>query len=206
MLYKKLSACLFAILTSTICYGDVTLPPEDWYAGMQLGYAKSSYTKSSLGVGSIGGIFTSPVKLENDGIGGRLYMGRKYNRFFGAELGYTRYADVVVKNAYGVTGVNGRIKPQSVDVVLLAYLPVTEPFRVYSKFGVAYLDVSATSSISGVKSSVEDNDFRPTYGLGMVYDFQKNWSVDLSWARVHGEGGKLENETLTALGIAYHFY
>lgn len=203
MLYKKLIGSLIAFGISASCYGESA--PEDWYAGVQLGYSKSSYTRGNLGITSIGGIFTTPVKLRNDGIGGRVYMGRRYNRFFGAELGYTRYEDVTIKNAYGVDSLNGRIKPQAVDLVILSFLPISEKFNAYSKVGIAYLDVSATASISGVKSSVEDNDIRPAYGLGLTYNFQENWTADLSWTRVHGEGGRLENSTLTALGIAYHF-
>lgn len=204
MLRKKIFITTLLFIMTLPCYA-VDADGEDWYLGVQAGYARSNYTRSTLDVTSIGGIFSADVKVETDGIGGRIYMGRKFNRFSAMELGYTRYNDVTVKNAYGVSGFNGRIKPQAVDLTALILLPITNQFHVYTRVGVAYLDVSATSSVAGVKASVEDDDFRPAYGLGAIYDISKNWSVDASWTRVHGEGGRLENSTLTAIGFSYHF-
>ncbi|MBB71380.1 MAG: hypothetical protein CMF50_03180 [Legionellales bacterium] len=219
MLKKILPAVAVSCVLATSAYAT----PNGFYAGGQLGYSDSDYTAASQGLKSVSLNGTSTqvsgpanTKTEKDHLGGRLYTGYQFNKYLGAELGFTDYGDNKIKNAYGLEGTNVTLNNQAVDLVGKLSYPVTDKFDVFGKAGGAYVmadkaksDVTATTvpggaMFSGTVKTKSMDKLRPTYGLGASYMLTNNVSADLSYMRIQGGNG-VKDTSLTALGVAYHF-
>ena len=187
--------------------GTAMAAQDGWHALFQLGYADSDYSRTKLGVNPLGGAFSARVGDKNDGLGGRLGFMYQFNEFIAMEAGYTRYADVQLTNIFGIPGFNGTLEPSAVDLTLRTMLPIRPQFKAFSKYGLAYASLnSKTSNNLGYNAKVNEDAIRPAYGLGVSYDLSENFSAELTWMRVQQQKGKIQNQTLTSLGVSYFLY
>ena len=150
---------------------------DGFYTGLEAGYSDSGYTKNNVKV-DIPGLFltnipigetvpdlpaTVPVRTDEDNVGLRLYMGYKFQKMFGLEFGYTRYADVVFDNIFGINssdlttfqevitvqllGANTRVETQSVDFLGKLFIPILDLFEVFVEYGYAYVDINTPDKV-----------------------------------------------------------
>ena len=207
MLKKKL---LMSTLLAVLSTASLAAAPG-FYVGGQLGWSSSdaeyhNETSLPLQAGS----------SDKSGLGGRLSAGYQFDKNWAAELGYTRYADVKAKN---ITLGNDSLRDASlqhdaIDLVGKGILPLDNGFNVFAKLGLSYVKVNTENNFfaphkSGGKVIIEQHGdsgsrWRPTYGLGVGYDFNENVTADISWVRVQ-KGNGIANLDLMSAGISYHF-
>jgi len=199
---------------------------QGFYTGVQLGQSKLDASAASLKVKDIPYLVNgsealiqgpSKVKVNNDGFGGRGYIGYQFSKYISIEGGYTQYADTKITNIYGMTGQDETLHQGALDGVIKASLPIGNKFSLFAKGGEAYVfgekitdavpTVSATNpaqlqSVYYKKESVDV--FRPTYGVGAEMKLTRRISTDLTWARI-ASGAGIQDSDLLTLGVAYHF-
>lgn len=206
---KKI-ACLAAGL---LLSGSALGADDGYYMGLQVGKATTDYTANQLKIDNIsvprGPAVTTTTKKS---FGFRLYGGYQYNEYLAAEFGVTRFGELTVDGIYGISGANINVRPYGLDLVGKVMMPVADNFAPYVKLGVIDSLVTFNANTSArplntkFKKSIQQSQFRATYGIGVSYDFSAQISADLSWMFVVGGGGNLvTNMRLGSLGIAYHF-
>jgi opacity protein-like surface antigen len=173
------------------------------YFGLQAGYVNADMNSDD-----------SNRKVKNDSgiVGGRLFVGYDFHRYFAAEMGYMMYSPAI-KVSEKNTNPEAKLyetKISAFDLVGKLKAPVTDGVNVYAKAGAGYLmlknDKIAPSERANLSSSNDRIDL--VYGLGVSYDITPNWIADVSWTRYNGDyTAKVKkaqpNVDFYALGIAY---
>jgi OOP family OmpA-OmpF porin len=136
-----------------------------------------------------GGIGQSKAKDGCTGIGGtgvscddkdtawRIFAGYQFHRNVAAELGYTDLGKV---SASGTGIGNAEIKSTAWDLSAILAWPVANQFSVFGRLGFYNAEAKLSGSLgqSGKKTTTD-----LTYGLGVQYDFTRNFGVRGEWQR-----------------------
>ena len=81
--------------------------------------------------------FSLPGKISSSGIGGNVNLGYKFMPYVGAEIGYSRYSGIGIKNSVGTKAAEGKI--YSYDIAVRGILPVSDSgFEAFAKVGAAH--------------------------------------------------------------------
>ena len=200
------------ITTGLLCFicqplTSLAAAKDGLYLGLQLGSSHASYSPSSEGI-------TSPLygnepisESSSSGFAFRLYGGYQFIKFAAAEVGFSSYNNVTIKNIYGIDGAKETIEPMAIDIVGKAMIPLTEQFDIFAKLGASYMNVKRSFNVPEPfpePNSETQSKFRATYGLGADYNITPAFSIDLSWMQVQGGAG-FEKTQFSSLGAAYHF-
>ena len=179
---------LFALVMSIVAF-PAFAASDGFYFGVLTGSANTHYQAKN-----------SDAKIDNTGVGSRLYVGYQWTRYWAAELGYTGYPNTSFKNIHQA-GFEGRISESATDwVAKIMLLPLGCRLNAYAKAGVAYLDADGSRYLRGESK----NAYCPTYGGGFSYDLNPNIPIVITWTRVQ-ETNHIPNADLLSLGIEYHF-
>ncbi len=240
-----------------ICLLTVAVPSwslsEGFYTGLELGYSVSAYTGNNVKVQipqlnevgvplataaselspayaaiPLSGILT----VENDGVGGRLYLGYKFYKILAIEGGYTRYADAVISNTFQLSsanpivwgnnsliGANTRVEQQALDLSAKLFIPVLDLFSLYGLLGISYLDtflptkasLEATPQSNGgnlyeVKiTRAHQNNYAMLYGFGGGYSFNDSFIVGLTYQQLQPSSTQIQRSSLLALDMIFSF-
>ena len=176
------------LLSSLALMGAHTASAEGFYAGANLGVAKSGL-KTPNG-----------VDKDSQGVAG-IVAGYQFSRYFAVEGQYTGIGKVT-DNA------SGSAKADALSLTAVGILPLNDAFDVYGKFGVA----ATKSKVSGGLSAYNDATHTgATYGLGAEYHFDKALSMRVGWDHYTAEvdetagGSKRFDANVATVGVAYHF-
>lgn len=179
-----LNAAVF--LTITANAAAITNNPGP-YLGGQVGWARIDE-----GNGYKQYMETQSSKQIDQGTftGWRAYIGYNFTPFFSVESGYAYYPD----NNYTSTSSNKiNIKSYTIDLVGKIILPLQDiinplaNFSLYGKGGGAYINTKLDHIISSSSVKRSNAIIRPTYGAGVVYNFNDNIAIDASWTGVYGK-------------------
>ncbi|EKD74821.1 MAG: hypothetical protein ACD_44C00325G0002 [uncultured bacterium] len=169
-----------------------------FYLGLQGGYSEVYYSPGDLNS------TYSLTTINNTGVGGRAFLGYQLNTYWGAEIGFSKFASADVQHL-NAQGDSGDIKEQAFDAVLKGSYPLLDSgFNIYAKAGgaVAKRQVAGSLQSSGLASINHNLLF--TYGGGATYNLTRHIPIDFSWTRIqHNE--TITNADLMAVGIAYYF-
>lgn len=185
-----LTTSILALALSSAAFAN-----KNFYVGGQLfktsmNYGGSSYTLSSNGVDD---------KLW----GGRLYGGYSFTDLLSAELGYNYFGKVDFK--HHPTGNKQDMLQQGIDLVGKLTLPLDYGFGFYAKGGAMWVHRDSLESRSGFFSSKSsDGQLVPLGGIGISYNFNKAWSVDLSWTGTPTVSD-LPKMYIYGVGVSYKF-
>lgn len=184
-----LSGLIFTIASNVYAAKDYQPGP---YLGGQIGWGRldeGSGYKDASGQHSLGG-FTA----------GRAYGGYSFTPIFSIEAGYSNYPN----NTYSVftnTSIsNTNVKLYTIDLVGKLTVPlkklpgILSYFSLYGKGGAAYSNTKIESNVTKTKDTI-----MPTYGAGIIYNFNDNIAVDASWTGVLGRN-YVENANDIAVG------
>jgi opacity protein-like surface antigen len=163
---------------------------------------------------------------------GRGYIGYSFLPYLSLEAGFTYFpqARYRANGAGDITTYNFslRYRTFAVDGVVKLTLPLyyltskLEPWSIYGKGGIAYVnsEQSGSYTINAANYEVTQTTqrFRPTFALGIAYNFTDNISMDLSWNTIIGENRMSFNDVMNGtlktaiptcniytLGMAYKF-
>lgn len=212
---STIASILVVVLPTKLFAADT-----NFYTGVEMGESKVYRTSGNLNVESVpvqtdpGIMIDGPAEasVDNDGYGGRAYVGYHFSSHFALESGYTQYADTKIKNIYGLAGKNEQLDEGALDSVMKYTIPFSKRFDVYGKGGASFV---MTNKIEGAQAANEDlatslscrnesiDRVRPTYSVGIDYEVNSFLNTDLSWGQVSGGYG-VPTSDLMALGLSFH--
>ena len=167
-----------------------------WYIGANVGQSTFKDSCSGLPAG---------VSCEDSDTAFGVFGGYQFNKYFGAELGYT---DLGKTDASGL-GVSAEIKAKGVELLAVGTFPVNEQFSLYGKLGFFRWDVDASASGPGGSFSDSASGTDLTYALGAQYNFTKKFGVRAQYQQYKDAGD--ENTTgqgdidVLSIGVVYKF-
>jgi opacity protein-like surface antigen len=204
-------AVLLGLSSAALASGAMPAAPEfnpGLYIGAQAGWALADEgngfkdaANAIYDFGKKNGL-NSSVDTEQGGFGGRLFLGYMFMRNFGLEAGYTFLPD----NKYDVQ-VNGldqnaKFKSYVIDLMAKGVLPLDENWDLFAKLGVAYVHGEWDANSLGENFSNSNGQIRPAYGLGIAYNFNSNFGIDLSYTGTYGTHRVDYNELLNAANVS----
>ena len=162
--------------------------PGSTYIGFNAG-------RSAFKNGNGTGVFGSDTKDNAFS----LYGGGYFNNNFGLELGYTDFGSA--QRAGGTT------KAMGISASLVGKLPLSPSFNLLGRVGTTYGRTEVSSAIGSGVTPAKENGFNVSYGLGVEYAFNPNWSAVLQYDEhkldyAGGERAKIDN---TSVGLRYRF-
>ncbi len=168
--------------------------PYGWYGEVNVGQSRTT-----------GVTYFPGSSVTENGFGFNLDLGYKFIPYFGAEIGYTSYADASAKLG-GVKIAKNTF--YSADIAGKGIVPFSDSgFEVFAKLGLAYMHahLTAPNTVPGVTVSTGKNSSTGLYfALGGDYAFTPNLAANLQWARARGSSN-IGNLNLYSVGLNYTF-
>ncbi len=135
---------------------------------------------------------------DDPDISGKVVTGGSWSNIIGVELGYF-YFGSASRNG-------GDTEAQGVNLSLVGNLPIGDVFNVFAKVGTTYgwTDVSVAPGFGFVSGT--DNGFGLSYGAGVGFDLNRNWTLLAEWEqhRLKFVSGR-DEVSLLSLGVKYRF-
>jgi OOP family OmpA-OmpF porin len=127
--------------------------------------------------------------------------GYRFNRNFGAEIGYTDLGEATISDPISTTTFEASV----MELVGVGFLPLNEKFSVIGKIGMYRGDVDASDPAIG---SASDSNTGLTFGVGVQWDFTRNLGVRGEWQRYADVGGDTVGESdvdVLSVGVVFRF-
>ncbi|TAK73721.1 MAG: porin family protein [Gammaproteobacteria bacterium] len=148
-----------------------------------------------------------PGNVSTSGFGGNADLGYKFMPYFGIEIGYTRYANTIIKEPNN-SATAANVENFSYDLAAKAILPIaTSGFEAFAKGGVgrtnADVSVSDTASANALGLSDSNHSATGAYiALGGQWYFMQELAFVAQWARATGDSttGTMD---LYSLGLSF---
>ena len=156
-----------------------------WYIG-------GSYGMTNIDVDTSGTGF----RADGDDTGFKIFGGFQFSKHWGAEVGYLDAGKA------SVTGPGGSAD-LSVTAITFAgtgTLPLNENFSLLGKVGLWMWDTGCNGAIC--VSGASDSDTDLFYGLGVRYNFNRNWAIQAEWEQFETS---VDSVTLTSIGVRFTF-
>jgi len=193
---------LFFVLAGLSLVASISAQAADdgIYVGANLAHTDLDYSVSNqhLSPGSRDG---------HSGLGWSAFLGYQMNRNFALQADYVQYHEADFKNIRGVSGAKADYQQDVGDIVGKLMFPFGNGFNIFATGGVAYVkldrDTNDIAKANNIKLSDKDT-VRPTYGLGLGYDFYPGWSAQVAWTQIPSGGG-IEQSNFVGAGLTFHF-
>lgn len=174
------------------------------YLGVMFGPATND--SDSLLAGTASGIPPNVIAdPKSQQFGSNLNIGYKFNTWAGFEFGIY-YFNGIGYDTHGVetiAGTSQRVRSLYLDGKL--DYTFWDTFGVFGKAGVAVTYLTTSGAFNPpTYTNTYNNKFTPTYSIGVSYDLNQSWVVDLSANRI-AVGGDVNSVTFYGLGLSYHF-
>lgn len=152
--------------------------------------------------------FSLPGKISSSGIGGNVNLGYKFMPYVGAEIGYSRYSGIGIKNSVGTKAAEGKI--YSYDIAVRGILPVSDSgFEAFAKVGAQRItnritiDDQAAATQLGIGSGSHSSTGL-YLGLGGQYYVMPELAIVVQWQRAKGSSST-GTEDLISAGLSFIF-
>jgi OmpA-OmpF porin, OOP family len=140
-----------------------------WYIGGGIGQSKAK--DGCTGVGGPG------VSCDDKDTALKFFGGYQVNRNFAAELGYSDLGKVKASGPGGSVD----IKSNAWDLTAIGAFPLANQFSIFGRLGFYRSETKLSGLASGKKDTTD-----LTYGLGVQYDFARDFGVRGEWQRYRG--------------------
>jgi OmpA-OmpF porin, OOP family len=161
------------------------------YVGLGIGQSKA---KDACSGTSFPGVSSS---CDDKDTAWRIFGGYQFNRYVAAEVAYTDLGKVKATASSGGVTASEEVKSNAWELVGVGSYPIgTSGFAPYAKLGVYRGESKASGVVSGKDTS---NDW--TGGLGVRYDFMRNFAVRAEWQRYNGDS----DIDVFSIGALYKF-
>jgi len=184
---------------------------EVYYAG-SAGITRSDTSIAPVRLidGSTNTVYTGNRKEDLNDIGWSLFAGLKVNDYFGFETGYSNLGDIEIITDFTTPIVltdKDAVSMDGFNITGFVDFPVTDKIDVIGKAGVFFWafdeDLTITVPNDEISDSFEHDGTDITFGAGIKYRFQKNFSIRFDWDRYKNLGKT--NVDKFSLGIEYNF-
>ncbi|MBV9575283.1 MAG: porin family protein [Gammaproteobacteria bacterium] len=191
-----LSMVGFAAVSISMPSFAIMSVPNGWYIEGNLG---SSHISSK----------TYPGKVSKSGFAGNANFGYKLMPYFGLEVGYSKYADISIKDNTGTKAAIDR--HYTVDVAGKGILPFADSgVEVFAKLGAARvasnvkIDDANSAAALGINGNNSHNATGLYVGLGAQYDVMPELAFVGQWQRAQGSSSTGSFDLYT-LGLSFIF-
>ncbi len=138
----------------------------------------------------------SATRVNFDATGYKAFVGYKFMRFLGVELGYTDFGDP----SETVNGTQFDAEVQMLALWAIGILPVSPRLDLYGRLGWSAWDSKVTID----RGSPADNDGNDLgFGFGISYNITRKFGLQLEWENYQLEGSN--EATFTSVGVRYTF-
>jgi len=154
-----------------------------WYAGGSGGQSRMDYNSSQLVADLAAAGITGSGSVGDTDIGGKLFVGYQFNRYFALEGGYFNMGRFATINGTFTAPAPGGtfasdLKGQGGNIDAVGLLPLGENgFSLLGRAGAAYFETKASLSSTGAVlvgySNTTSSKTVPELGIGVQYDFTK---------------------------------
>ncbi len=168
----------------------------------------------------------SKHSVHDDGLAGRLAAGYNFNKYLGLEIGTSKWSDATSKWTDSdssmdtiYTTVNERkIKTAAIDLLGKLNYRFDNGFGLFLKGGVADVFThrnesyrrydNKTSDVYRDKNNSFDNIWLPEVSVGVSYQLNKRWAVDMAYTKIYSSIGAafgMPDNDMATLGLTYNF-
>ena len=212
MKLRKSSARLAAATIAAIASPFALAADPGPYVGGNLGLAKSHFNETRIAETVAPGFALSGVDDDDRSLGGKLFAGYQFHRYFAAELGYFdlgRFGFAATTVPAGT--LNGRLKTRGANLDLVGTLPLTDTFSAFARAGVIYARTRSNFEGGGgvvpTPSTSRETDTGYKFGLGVEYAMTRALALRGEAERYHVPDtvGRKANIDLFSLGLVYRW-
>ena len=190
-----------------------------WYIGGAVGQSEADINRGELAADlTAAGLTNTGFTADEKDTGWKLFGGYKFNKYFAVEGAYVDLgkfsASTTVTAVGGVPiaplGVRASVETKDgLYISAVGIWPVTDKFSVFGKLGVYSIKTTLNVSVAGISLNQSDRNEDVTFGVGVGYDFTKNFGVRGEWERFNKVGNKdktTEGDVdLLSVGLVYKF-
>jgi len=179
------------------------LPTEPTSAGPSksswMPYTTSGYVGLSVGNAKLDTDCVAGLNCDDPKSNFHVYTGGMFSPYLGLQVGYL-YLNNADRNG-GTTKVSGA------NLVLVGVAPLSQTFSLLGRIGGTYGWTKTSVGALVPAPSGDRNGFGPSFGAGVSWDFNRNWSLTADWDRhkLKFAGDEKKNVDVATLGIKYRF-
>lgn len=228
---KIINGIALTILCGMFCADALAIAPG-FYMGLMMGPATNNASNKLVQVNPLP-TASSPIANtgaagpKSTQFGSRLFFGYKFNPYAGFEGGFSYFSGVnyVLKDPTLTPAAGTTARIRDIDFLGKLDYSYNNTIGLFAKGGVALVYTTvpgglnitsyrvkpaptkanpAAVKIFDVGTNTYKSKLTPTFALGVSYDLDQSWQMDLSW-NVILIGGATGNVTTYALGLSYHF-
>ena len=206
------------VLVAPISAFAQAMQDRGWYIGGSLGQSKVKFDTGGLASDlAAGGINTTGFTTDESDTGWKIFGGYKINRNFAVEAAYLDLGKFTAKTTATTvfftpitpTPLTLTVKVKEIwNIAAVGILPVGNQFSLFGKLGgyraKAELVASAVSTASN-----SDTNTDLSFGLGVSYDFARDFGVRAEWERFRKVGDRdttgQGDVDFLSLGVVYRF-
>ncbi|MES2369241.1 MAG: outer membrane protein transport protein [Pseudomonadota bacterium] len=151
----------------------------NWYVGF--GFGQSQYRNVSSYIDAkVAPVGSTPTSDSSRSEGWKVYGGYQFNKYLGAEGGYTNLNDMTATTGTLRTNVD----TDAWTLAAVGTLPLTDKFSVIGKLGAAYMlaDIKAKEGASD-SVRIGDDGYEPYYSVGVSYALLDKLNLRAEWER-----------------------
>lgn len=182
-----------------------------WYLGINAGQARATIDDERISSALLdAGFASASIREDNDHFGYKAFAGYDFNRFFALEGGYFdpgRFGYYATTVPAGTLSGNMRLNGVNLDA--LVFLPLTEKFSAFGRFGVNYAKVRDSFVGGGAVSSVtpdqNERDANYKFGFGLQYGFTPAFAMraEAERYRISDPVGPKGDIDMFSIGLLY---
>jgi OOP family OmpA-OmpF porin len=166
------------------------------------GFVGASFGQSDIDEEITTGLIDSGT-VDGKDTGWKIFGGYMFSRNFGLEVAYVNLGEVSYSGTFGgfpVTG--GKVEVTGFNVAALGSLPINEQFSIFGKIGLFMWEAEASDTTGGVPFSATADGTDLSLGLGVSYNFTRNFAVRAEWEMFQTDEA---DATLLSIGAVFRF-
>ena len=140
--------------------------------------------------------------VDGKDTGFKIFGGYQFNQYFGLELAYVDLGKASYSGTFlGAPVTGGAVETWGVNFSAVGTLPLGSNFALFGKVGFFTWESEASDTTGGVPFSGTEDGTDVSYGLGVSYNFTKNFGVRAEWESFKAVG----DIDLLSIGVVYKF-
>lgn len=182
---------------------DAVLAQPSWYLGASIGQSVIDAAPSEVEQGFLAddAFVATGTTLDRSDTGGKLFFGRRFNRFLAAEAGYVdlgkaSFNTTIIGAPAGTTpappfSIHATAAAKGIFLAGLAHLPLTERFSFFGKAGLMRSEAKFTERIEdtgATRVSRSERNTEALYGLGLQLQLTPLLGGRVEWERFKNVG------------------
>jgi OmpA-OmpF porin, OOP family len=181
--FKLLACAALSPLLMGTAQAQMTMPDGYWTFGIGPGQTRGEFDEQSLGnrnSSSVTPATSFSIATDRRDAGGKVFVGRQFNRYLGLELGYFNlgkfgWQTTTTSPGTSLGTLTGEIRPQGVNLDVVGSLPLTTNLSALARVGATYArtrsEYSSTGAITVLNRSPSERKTQLKLGLGLQYAF-----------------------------------